>query len=458
MLDARAADFPSAAAFYLTIAAVALAAGTVAALVARRRTWSAASSWRALRDRLDDLSLTSRRPTRRRTGAHWATRRDLRSLTVTGTTRGRLTLGISDGRTLVAERLHSVLVVGPTGSRKTTSLAIPNLHEWDGPAVCTSVKTDLLEATIDARRARGRVLVFDPTGMLDTPTDRWNPLDGCHDWEHRDLLRAHALPGRDVLRWIDTQEVNEVQAAIERSDHDLARHAWTAQTRKDPKLRSSIYTSAEIALAAFADERVLETTTASDIHADGVLDGTTSTLYLLAPVDRQEQLKTIFAALLDEIRAAAYAHGSAQPLDPPLLFLLDELPNIALIPELDKLASTARGQGIQVMTLVQDLAQLYARYGENPAESIINNHRAKLILPGAADPRTLQWTARITGDREAQQTSHTARGGIRDSTTESTTLRPLAPAHLVREQPEGTALLVYGSLLPVSVELAAHVG
>ena len=46
-------------------------------------------------------------------------------------------------------------VVGPTGCGKTAGFAIPALLEWEGPVIATSVKADLLDATIAHRRRRG---------------------------------------------------------------------------------------------------------------------------------------------------------------------------------------------------------------------------------------------------------------------------------------------------------------
>jgi type IV secretion system protein VirD4 len=188
-----------------------------------------------------------------------------------------------------------------------------------------------------------------------------------------------------------------------------------------------------------------------------LLDGNPNTLYLIAPVDRQEQLQSIFTSILDEIRSTAYARGASAPLDPPLLFLLEELPNIAAIPALAQLASTGRGQGIQLLTILQDLSQLRERYGDTSARSIINNHQAKLILAGTSDPSTLDWAARVTGDQEISQLSTTSTSAARDSKTESSTWRPLAPAHLLREQPAGQGLLVYGQLPPAIIELKGGV-
>src|SRR5579864_3486198 len=87
--------------------------------------------------------------------ARWATRRDVRALVVEEPTSGRVTLGTARGRVLAAERGHSVLVVGPTQSRKTSGFAVPAILEWEGPVVAALVKSDLARHTLEWRRRQG---------------------------------------------------------------------------------------------------------------------------------------------------------------------------------------------------------------------------------------------------------------------------------------------------------------
>ncbi len=115
-------------------------------------------------------------------GARWATRADLRPLAVSGPVPGRLTLGRARGRLVATERGHSVLVVGPTQSRKTTGFAIPALLEWEGPVLAASVKADLARHTLGWRRAGGPAWLYDParaTGLARAP---WSPLPACATW------------------------------------------------------------------------------------------------------------------------------------------------------------------------------------------------------------------------------------------------------------------------------------
>ena len=46
---------------------------------------------------------------------------------------------------------HSVMILGPPRSGKTTALIIPNVLASSGPVVSTSTKPDVLDATVAAR-------------------------------------------------------------------------------------------------------------------------------------------------------------------------------------------------------------------------------------------------------------------------------------------------------------------
>src|SRR5829696_8444191 len=118
-------------------------------------------------------------------GAVWAGNRELRLLTVHEPEAGRVILGRTHGvfgRLLAAEDCHSVLVFGPTGSFKTSALVIPGVLEWSGPLVATSVKPDLLRATMAHRARLGQVLVIDPLGASGVQAARWSPLASCSTW------------------------------------------------------------------------------------------------------------------------------------------------------------------------------------------------------------------------------------------------------------------------------------
>ena len=178
-----------------------------------------------------------------------------------------------------------------------------------------------------------------------------------------------------------------------------------------------------------------------------------NTLYLCAPSHEQERLRTLFAMMISELLAVAYesAAASGRPIDPPLLLVLDEAANIAPIPNLDEVASSGAGQGVQLLSVFQDLAQVKARYGER-AETIVNNHRAKLFGAGISDPATLAYVSTGGRRRGVRPAAHTRAAS--EGTDQCTkTYRDLAPATAVRSADPGSALLVYGHLPPAEIRL-----
>jgi type IV secretory pathway TraG/TraD family ATPase VirD4 len=98
-----------------------------------------------------------------------------------------------------------------------------------------------------------------------------------------------------------------------------------------------------------------------------------------------------------------------------------------------------------------DIAQARARYGRQ-AETVINSHRARMLLPGVADLGTLRYFSGLVGDQLAREHVRTI-GPSYETRSENHSRRPLAPPERLRQLPDGHALLVYGRLPPGIVRL-----
>lgn len=422
--------------------------------------------------------------------ASWGRSEQLRPLRVKRAQPDRLVLGRLGSSLVAGEPRQSAIVIAPTGGMKTTGLAIPGLLEWQGPALACSVKTDLLRDTLARRRQLGRVMVYDPTEASSIPGNGWTPLSDTRTWQgaqrtaawlctaarsrHSSLADAdfwYAAAGKllapllfaaansdrtmaDVVRWVDTQDREEVHAALLDTGVEEAVIAAEASWNRDERQRSSIYTTTETVLAAYADPGVLASAYTAEITPSRLLDGGAHTLYLCAPSHEQQRLRPLFTTLIQLVSTAVYERVAftGRPLDPPLLIVLDEAANIAPLDDLDTLASTAAGQGIQLISIFQDVAQIKQRWGIR-APTILNNHRAKLIGSGVSDPDTLEYAARVLGDQEVRQLSQTAGLEGNASTTESSIYRALAPPHELRQAPAESALLIYGNLPPARLRL-----
>lgn len=462
---------PGAAVFYPVLAALSLGAVVVSSVLGKK-----------LRRLLAGESSPS--------GSKWATISDLRALVVRYPVRGRLVLGRVGSKLIAAEERQSVIVLGPTQSMKTTGFAIPAILEWDGPVLATSVKTDLLRDTIASRRERGEVWVYDPTGSTEHVSSGWSPLDLCGDWRGAQrtamwlsgatrsggtglsdadfwyaasakllgpYLFAAATSERtmaDVVRWVNTQEVGEVKAALQVAGVPEALDAAMASWKREPRQKSSVYTTVETVLNAYEDPVVARSAQTCDISPELLLDGTPRSLYVVSPSHEQRRLRPLFETLLQTVINHAFevSSRSGRPLDPPLLVVLDEAANIAPLRDLDALASTAAGHGIQLVSVFQDLSQVSTRYAER-AQTVVNNHRAKIVLSGISDTQTLEYASRLLGDEEVLRSSVTRSGYGSRSTTESPALRSIAPAHVLRSIRPGEGVLVYGHLPAARLKL-----
>jgi type IV secretion system protein VirD4 len=392
---------------------------------------------------------------------------------------------------VATEARHSVLVIGPTQSGKTSGLAIPAILEWQGPVLATSIKDDLAATTLAWRSRRGPCWVFDPTsssGMQ--PAARWSPLSSCFTWSEAQRTAAwlvDATPARsgmadaafwysaaakqlaplllaaqttglttaDVVRWTNSGEFDEPLQMLELSGESEAGLALRACLARDDRIRSSVATTLETVLAPFEDPIVAQATSGCDIDICGLFDAGGS-LYLCGPSHEQHRIQGLFAALVSTAVAEAVrrVNVSGRPLDPPLLLVLDEAANIAPVPDLDTVASTAAGLGIQLVTVCQDLAQLARRYGAERSRTIANNHRAKVLLSGVSDLTTLDLLSGLAGEAalEEETLTHDLSDGRR-TRSRAIAFRRLAPTDELRRIPPGQAVLVYGHLPPARLWL-----
>ena len=234
------------------------------------------------------------------------------------------------------------------------------------------------------------------------------------------LLFAAAGTGRsmaDVARWVDVQDVDDVAQALMEIGNQQALDAWAACTSRPDNTMGSVYGTAETLLDVFGDPVIAASAEGCDLDLDELLTGANNTLYLYAPASEQERLRPLFELLVSVVICKAEQLAAAQPdgmLDPRLFVCLDEAGNCAAIKKLPQLATTGRGQGIQLLTIWHDEAQLQHRYGHR-ASTVLNGHRAKLLLSGQADPASLELASKLVGDEAVTQTSETTGGDGRAS-------------------------------------------
>ncbi|MGH2870918.1 MAG: type IV secretory system conjugative DNA transfer family protein, partial [Solirubrobacteraceae bacterium] len=232
----------------------------------------------------------------------------------------------------------------------------------------------------------------------------------------------------------------------ERGDAQAAYDAHVAFGQLAGDTRSSIESTVQMLLRAYRSPRVQASARSSEITPDQLL-ANNDTLYLIGDSHRSKLLRPIFLTLLQELVDHAYHHATVHGgrLPRPLLLCLDELGNVAPLPNLAEIASTAPSHNIQLVSIFHDIAQARARYGEQ-AHTVINSHRARMLLPGVADLETLRYFSDLLGEQRTRATK-TGRPDER---------RALAAPEQLRQLDHGHALLVYGRLPATRVRLRTH--
>jgi type IV secretion system protein VirD4 len=334
--------------------------------------------------------------------------------------------------------------------------------------------------------------VIDPLGASGVQAAKWSPLASCGTWagaqqtaiqlanaieqtpteeqrpEHRfwktmgtkflaPILFAAAVKGlgmAEVLHWLDSREDQQIKDILAAGGVPAATDAWESSQYRTDRAVDSLYATAEEVLHVYGNQLVAASTDGHDLDLDSFLSGN-HTIYLYAPAHQQRLLRPLFETITQQVVAAAQEQAALSPdgmVNPRLGLFLDEAGNCAALSDLDVLATTARGQGIQLVTVWHDKSQLEARYGPK-ASTILNNHRAKLFLSGLADLSALELGARLIGDQALVDRNRSMGSDGRHSLNESTSYRPLLPVEDLRRLRPGEGVLLYGHLRPTPIRL-----
>jgi type IV secretory pathway TraG/TraD family ATPase VirD4 len=219
------------------------------------------------------------------------------------------------------------------------------------------------------------------------------------------------------------------------------------------KEAGSIASTARSSLSLWNDQRVASATrsTQNALDLDRLLEAS-GTLYLVAPAEDAERCRPLFSALVMSLlrKATARARRLGGVLSPRLLIALDEAANFARIPRLAGYASSGPGQGIQLLLCFHDLAQIEAGYGSDEARTVWNNCRARLLLPGQGDIRTLEIFSRAIGDETRTYRSRQLDSRY-SSSIEQRIGKPLASVDELRRMEDG--ILLYANSPPARLQL-----
>ncbi|HZU81164.1 MAG TPA: type IV secretory system conjugative DNA transfer family protein, partial [Acidimicrobiales bacterium] len=366
---------------------------------------------------------------------------------------GRLYIGVGHDGPVWAAAEQAMLVLGPPRSGKTSGIVVPTVLGAEGPVVSTSTKPDVLQVTAAARGRRGPCLLFDPSGTVEPPPGvevvRWSPVQSAATWDDA-LLVARALVGAargqgsdtaartdhwseraeallapllhaahhsgeslaSVLSWVDRRQPAPALRVLDECGAAVAADGLAGIAATDEREQSGIWSTASGVLSAYRSDAALRSTVDPDFDA-ALFCASDATLYVCATGRHQARVAPLVVGLLTDIRSAAYEQAALDsatgtgpaPATPsgrdraPVVFALDEVANIAPIPDLPAMVSEGGGQGVLTLACLQDLSQARTRWGP-AADGFLSLFGTTVVLGGIGDTRTLEALSVLAGEEE----------------------------------------------------------
>ncbi|MEV6956551.1 type IV secretory system conjugative DNA transfer family protein [Streptomyces sp. NPDC051183] len=399
--------------------------------------------------------------------------------------------GIVSKKLVAGEPCLSGLAFGVPGSGKSMGLLLPNALEWSGPLVITTVKASDLDM-IYARRAHlGPVHVVAPKGIPGRKTSRWSPVDYCKSEQNADdmakwlteassnssdpkaqtwleqaqpivkgLLLAARASGEGITgfrRWasLGKDAVDIVEGVLLDAGFTEAAQDYASPWRRlHADGQGSVQLTLNVIARVYQDVAVRESAACSDFSVEEVIAQGGTIAIVASASDSKRYAPLITALIASVIHAAETQYGrTGKPLSPALGLLIDEAGNVLRYPDLATVLTTGRGQGIVMLTIWHDLSQLRTSLGDDKANTVFSASPLRMLLPGVADPETLQYFNTMLGRAEVKRATVTRSSDGGQSTTASVSERDLAPIHALQQLEDGTAVVQYGNQRPVRVRL-----
>ncbi|MGA9629371.1 MAG: type IV secretory system conjugative DNA transfer family protein [Candidatus Rickettsiella isopodorum] len=324
-----------------------------------------------------------------------------------------LILGKAYGKTLKLPGFEGVLVVAPTGSGKTTAIAIPNLLEWTGSGVFNDLKGELYRLTSSYRKnnLHNECFLWAPAD-IHKKSSCYNPffyVSDHPDLRIRDLqLIAETLipetklgdgfwyqSSREIFLTLSLYLLESTGTATLSDIHDLSKQesffAWLANEIMDHEHCSKQLKQNAFALLG-ADEKT-QKNILKDFHSrmglfnDPLVGYATSrndfdfrelrkkkmSIYIQIPdgdKERLSQILTLFWAQLIHVISEREPQADETY---GVLALMDEFGNMARINKLKDGLSFLRSYRMRCIIIVQYLAQIYSVYGRYDAKGFLNS-------------------------------------------------------------------------------------
>ena len=325
-----------------------------------------------------------------------------------------------------------ILVMGPSGTGKTSALLIPTLRSWQGTALVVDISGD-----ISANVNTPNKIVFDPTAENCIPYDVFASINAVTDETERqerlEQLAYLLLPDKandsEAGIFFTKNGRKMITAAlicyygmgwnfIEICEFFLG-HDWRSllnDIAKQQNQTANMYISsfagaseqntagckqaADDALKLFAtNEKIKNALRKAASYEQSISPATleTNSIYVYIPEEKLE----IYGDLMRIITAQSMEYFSSRPKENKqmILFCLDEFASfgkLQITPALRRL----RKRRIRILVLTQSVSDVDMIYGKDERIAMLGNFKFTVIL-GCKDTETQEYFSKMIGEKRS---------------------------------------------------------
>jgi type IV secretory pathway TraG/TraD family ATPase VirD4/tetratricopeptide (TPR) repeat protein len=174
---------------------------------------------------------------------------------------------------------------------------------------------------------------------------------------------------------------------------------------------------------------------------------TPEALFLSVPVSDTRGLRPLTSLLVMQMMNYLRKQSDGKPF----VLYMNELANIGNIPHYVENISRVRDQGIALIQSIQNFSQLKATYGDEDAQTIIENSTTKIFYPGMGKLEC-EYVSQLLGTTTVKlKSKSTTTNSGEETYTETVAPRLLMSPEEIRQLPRGRLIVVSGDLPPMLV-------
>lgn len=237
---------------------------------------------------------------------------------------------------------------------------------------------------------------------------------------------------------------------------------WRGFRKLDDKQKGDRYGTLATCVGSFLFPEVERSADLSD--PSRVFDSRTflrapSTHYIVGSSRNAKEMTGLYVAHVGEIVQEAIAeakrlkrkHGQDKVLPHRLILVLEEVAQMACLPNLPQLLSEVRQYGIRVLFVFQDYSQMIDRYGREGAQNMLNNTWTQLFFAGQNDPATKDLLRDLGQAWSHEESTHLDADGKTSGGNRSRRQRELLPVNVLPRLAQGKAILISRGAPPAEI-------